>query len=149
MNNEVNNPDNSSLIRVLIISDRLPERVNELEDYFKNKEKFEVAGIAEDKEEALSIARNHNFEYLIIAGYLKDERNYTLIEELKKMHKNFLTVQWSMIDSLIISFCIRYKIPLKFERTLPLDDFADFLMQHKKSIRVWHIAGRMEIELEK
>lgn len=125
----------NNFIRILILSDRLPERLKELKDYFQEKEDFKVIGTGKNKEEVLEIAKNQDFEYLIIVGYLKNEKNYTVIEELEKMNKNFLTVQWSMIDSLIISFCLRYKIPLRFERTLPLDDFADFLMEHKKTIK--------------
>lgn len=131
MDSGVNHTDNINLIKVLIISDRLPERVNELEDYFQSKENFQVAGTAKNREEAINIAKNHDFDYLIIAGYLKNEKNYTVIEELKQMNKKFLAVQWSMIDSLIINFCVRYNIPLKFERTFPLEDFADFLVEHK------------------
>ena len=133
MNNEGRCTHNN-FIRILILSDRLPERLKELKDYFQEKEDFKVIGTGKNKEEVLEIAKNQDFEYLIIVGYLKNEKNYTVIEELEKMNKNFLTVQWSMIDSLIISFCLRYKIPLRFERTLPLDDFADFLMEHRNGI---------------
>jgi hypothetical protein len=62
---------------------------------------------------------------------LKNETNYRVIEELRKRHKRFLAVQWAIVDSLINIFCSRYKIHLKFERTLPMEQFVDFLRAHR------------------
>ncbi|MEL7658854.1 MAG: hypothetical protein AAGU75_23430, partial [Bacillota bacterium] len=73
----------------------------------------------------------HSFDYLIIAGYLKSEYNYGVIAELQKQRKKFLPVQWAILDELIFTFCQRYKIPLKFERTLPMANFVSYLEQVK------------------
>jgi hypothetical protein len=62
---------------------------------------------------------------------LKSEYNYSVITELQKQQKKFFTVQWAILDDLIYTFCRRYEIPLKFERTLPLDDFVSYLEQFK------------------
>lgn len=118
-------------LRALIITDRLFEPANKLADYFKATGHIYVMGMASGKEEAIEIAKKEDFDYLIIAGYLKNETNYRVIEELRKRHKRFLTVQWAIVDSLINIFCSRYKIPLKFERTLPMEQFVDFLRAHK------------------
>ena len=77
--------------------------------------------------------RNSPLTYLIIAGYLKIEYNYSVIAELRRQNKAFIAVQWAIIESLINGFCQSYKIPLKFERTLPMADFVSFLDTHKNN----------------
>mgnify|MGYP001005630770 FL=1 len=123
-------PSTGKKIRVQIVSDRLIDQAKRLEEYFRRTESIDVVGLAVDKQQALDVARNHSFDYLIIAGYLKAERTYSVIEELQKQQKKFLTVHWAILDALIFSFCQRYKIPLQFERSLPLEDFVGFLMDH-------------------
>lgn len=120
----------SKKIRVLIISDRLFDRAKVLAEYLHRTENIDVVGLAQNRQQALRIAQNHTFDYLIIAGYLKAEYTYSVISELQEQQKKFLPVQWSMLDSLISAFCQRYKIPLKFERTRSMEDFADFLKEH-------------------
>ena len=119
--------------RVLIISDRLLDEAKVLAGYLRCTGLIDVVGIAKNKQQALSIAQKYAFDYLIIAGYLKIEYNYSVIAELQKQQKEFLPVQWAILDSLITTFCQRYKIPLRFERTLPMDDFVSFLNAHKKT----------------
>ena len=123
--------DKSMRIKVLILSDRLIDRAKALAEYLRGTERVHVVGLAEDRQQALSIAKEHSFDYLIIVGYLRAERTYEVIAELKEQKKKFLPVHWAILDSLIIGFCRRYQIPLKFERTQPLDDFVDFLELHK------------------
>ncbi len=118
-------------IKVLILSDRLSDRAKELAEYLRLTKTIDVAGIAANRQQALNIAQDKSFDYLIIAGYLKDESSYEVISELQKQQKKFLTVQWAMLDSLITSFCRRYKIPLKFDRTLPMSELVDFLMANR------------------
>ncbi|QOX63800.1 hypothetical protein FRZ06_10800 [Anoxybacterium hadale] len=118
-------------IKVLIISDRLMDKARALAEFLSSIESFKVAGIASDGKQVMEFASNSDFDYLIIAGYLKNETNYRVIEDLRKRHKRFITVQWAMVDSLINIFCSRYKIPLKFERTLPMELFVDFLRAHR------------------
>jgi DNA-binding NarL/FixJ family response regulator len=115
----------------LIITDRLTERAKVLADYLRTMESFHVIGLAENEQQALQLAEHNTLDYLIIAGYLKVEQTYRVIAELQKRNKKLLPVQWAMLDTLIASFCYRYQIPLKFERTLPMADFARFLNEHK------------------
>lgn len=121
----------SKPIRVLLISDRLPEQAMQLAQYLQCNKSINVVGIALSMQQALHIAHYQTFDYLIIVGYLKPESNYKIISELQKLQKEFLTVQWSMLDPLIEHYCKHYRIPLKFERTRPMKDFADFLIAHK------------------
>lgn len=93
-----------------------------------------VVGLAENKQQALSIAKDHSFDYLVIVGYLKMEYTYNMIAELQTQQKEFLPVQWAILDPLIATFCQRYRIPLQFERTLPMADFVSFLNAHKSRI---------------
>jgi PleD family two-component response regulator len=117
-------------IRVLIISDRLFDRAQVLAEYLQSTGSIEVVGLAVDRRQALLIAQEHSFDYLIIAGYLKAEYSYSVISELQRQQRKFLSVQWSMLDSLIAAFCQRYRISLKFERTRSMEEFARFLEEH-------------------
>ena len=121
-------------IHVLIISDRLLNQANALANYLSSTGSIHVVGLAENKQQALSIAKEHSFDYLIIVGYLKMEYTYNVIAELQKQQQEFLPVQWAILDTLITTFCQRYQIPLKFERTLPMADFVSFLNAHKSRI---------------
>lgn len=121
-------------IHVLIISDRLLNQANALANYLCSTGSIHVIGLAENKQQALSIAKDHSFDYLVIVGYLKMEYTYNVIAELQKQQKEFLPVQWAILDSLIATFCQRYQIPLQFERTLPMADFVSFLNAHKSRI---------------
>lgn len=123
--------DNGMKIKVLILSDRLTDRAKVLAEGLRGTGRVHVAGIAGDRRQALSIAKDHSFDYLIIAGYLKTERTYEVIAELKEKQKKFIPVHWALLDSLIAGFCQRYQIPLRFERTRPLEEFVDFLEAHK------------------
>ncbi|MDD2189851.1 MAG: hypothetical protein PHV71_06250 [Eubacteriales bacterium] len=125
------NPFINSQIKVLILSDRLCDRAKEMAEYFRLTKIVDVAGIAANRQQALNIAQDKSFDYLIIAGYLRDESSYEVISELQEQQKKFLTVQWAMLDSLIAGFCKRYKIPLKFDRTLPMSELVNFLMVNR------------------
>lgn len=114
-------------IKVLILSDRLLDEAKVLAGYLRCMEGIDVVGIAENRQQALKIAQKHVFDYLIIAGYLKVEYNYSVIAELQKQQKKFMPVQWAILDELIFTLCRRYNISLKFERTLPMADFVRYL----------------------
>jgi hypothetical protein len=118
-------------IRVLILSDRLLKQAQGLAEYLFNLDGFEVVGIALDKDQTLELAGETDFDFLIIAGYLKMFHTYEVIEELQMQKKEFQTVQWAILDSLILELSKRYKIPLTFERTLPMESFAAFLWERK------------------
>ena len=120
-------------IKILILSDRLHDEAKVLAGYLRCTGGFEVVGIAGDRQQALKIAQKQAFDYLIIAGYLKIEYNYGVIAELQRQKREFVTIQWAILDSLITTFCQRYDIPLKFERTRPLADFVEFLSIHKNN----------------
>jgi len=128
---EIMKDNNSLKIRALIVSDRLFDQAKVLADYLRRTKRIEVAGLAKNKQQALEIAGEQSFDYLIVAGYLESEYTYDLISELQKQQRKFLTVQWSMLDSLITVLCQRYKIPLQFERTRSMEDFVRFLEAHK------------------
>ena len=128
------NSKKSKKIHVLIISDRLLNQAKELAKGLSSTDSIHVVGLAENIQQALSIAKDHSFDYLIIVGYLKMEHTYDVIEQLQKQKNEFLPVQWAILDPLIFTFCQYYKIPLKFERTLPITDFASFLVAHKNHL---------------
>lgn len=127
-------PIDSKKIRILIITDRLLKQASELADYLQGTGKIEVVGLAENKQQVLDISKDYDFDYLIIAGYLKSEYNYSVIAELQKQKKEFLPVQWAILDPLTSTFCLNYEIPLKFDRTLPMADFVRFLIAHKNDL---------------
>lgn len=116
--------------RVLIISDRLVECAKALSNFLITAGIY-VVGVVENKQQVLKTTESQSFDYLIIAGYLNDTKNYEVIEELRHQYKTFIPIQWAILDSLITSYCFQYRIPLKFDRTLPLNDFVLFLQEHK------------------
>ena len=122
---------NTSSIRVLILSDRLMEKAQELADYMTSTG-VQVVALTTSKEQAL-IFCDERIDFLIIAGYLKNRQNYGIIEECRNRRLPVIAVQWAMLDSLISDYCRTYKIPLRFERTLPMDEFVLFLWQHRHS----------------
>ncbi len=124
-----NNPLIQPQIRVLIISDRLIDQAKKLSDYFCSVG-IHVIGLVETEEQALKLA-DQAIDFLIIAGYLRNEESYDIIKEYRNRRKIFYTVHWAMLDSLISGLCSRYEIPLRFERTLPISEFTAFLQQHR------------------
>lgn len=122
--------ESQNQLRVLILSDRLFYLAIELSKILTAFD-IRVLGITNSKEEVLSIAKEQSFHYLIIAGYLKDLTLYDAIRELYQQHTCFIPVHWALLDPLIHHLCFRYKIPLKFERSLPVKDFVTFLTMHK------------------
>jgi hypothetical protein len=126
-------PSENREIRALIISDRLLDEAKVLAGYLQCTGVVDVVGIAGNRQQALAIAQEAAFDYLIIAGYLRSEHNYGVIAELQRQQMEFQTVHWAMLDPLIAAFCSRYEIPLQFERTLPLEDFVRFLDAHHNS----------------
>lgn len=122
---------NTSSLRVLILSDRLIEKAQDLADYMTSTG-VQVVALTTSKEQAL-IFCDERIDFLIIAGYLKNRQNYGIIEECRNRRLPVIAVQWAMLDSLISDYCRTYKIPLRFERTLPMDEFILFLRQHRPS----------------
>lgn len=120
----------SESTKVLIISDRLLDCAKALSNFLIAAGIY-VVGVVENKQQVLKTTESQSIDYLIIAGYLNDTKNYEVIEELRHQYKTFIPIQWAILDSLITSYCFQYRIPLKFDRTLPLDDFVEFLQEHK------------------
>jgi len=126
--------ENSSPLYVLILSDRLMDNAQKLANYLTTTG-IQVVALTTSKEQALTFC-NERVDFLIIAGYLKDRQNYGVIEECRSLRLPAIAVQWAMLDDLISDYCRTYKIPLRFERTLPMCDFALFLQRNRPS----HIA---------
>lgn len=119
-------------VNVIILSDRLVDRAKELSDYICScTDNINVLGIAANSQEVMLIAKNQSVDFLIIAGYLKNVSSYSVIKELFKQQKNCVPVYWAILDSLILSLCNKYSIPLMFDRTLPKSDFIEYLKEHR------------------
>jgi hypothetical protein len=113
---------------VIILSDRLMGQAKELSDYMRScTSSINVLGIATNSQEVMLLAKNQSVDFLIIAGYLRNESSYGVIGDLFEQQKNYVPVHWAMLDSLIFALCQKYKIPLMFDRTLPKADFIDYL----------------------
>lgn len=119
--------ESSTPIKVLILSDRLIDYALKLADYLTSVG-LHVIDLTTTKEEALRYCNEH-IDFLIIAGYLKDTNNYGVIHELNNRKLPVVPVIWAILDALIISHCNLYRIPLRFERTLPMSDFVTFLKE--------------------
>ncbi len=122
---------NTSPLCVLILSDRLLDYAQRLADYLASAG-IQVVALTMSKEQALMFC-DERLDFLIIAGYLKDRKNYGVIEECRSRRLTAIAVQWAMLDALISDYCNMFKIPLRFKRTLPMDEFVLFLQQHRPS----------------
>lgn len=116
-------------IRVIILSDRLIEHANKLSDYLLSTG-IQVITMATSREQALMFL-DERIDFIIIVGYLKDHKNYEIVSDCIIRRLPTIAIQWAMLDALIISYCSIYKIPLRFERTLPLYDFVLFLQWNR------------------
>lgn len=126
MNIELNN---LIPIRVLIVSDRLIDEAQKLANYLAFSG-FKVIALVTTKEQALEFC-DQRMDFLIVAGYLENRQTYKVIEEYRNKKISFTPVHWAMLDDLIAIYCNKYKIPLQFERTLPMANFAAFLKKHR------------------
>ncbi|EMS72631.1 hypothetical protein [Ruminiclostridium cellobioparum] len=120
---------NTSPLCVLILSDRLLNYAQKLADYLTSVG-VQVAALVTSKEQALMFC-DERIDFLIIAGYLKNQINYGVIKECGNRGFPAVAVHWAMLDDLISGYCRTYKIPLQFERTLPMDEFVLFLWQNR------------------
>jgi hypothetical protein len=120
--------ENSTTINVLILSDRLIDNAQKLSNYL-TLAGIQVIALTTTKEQALKFC-NEKIDFLIIVGYLEDRQNYGIIEEFKVQKNSCIAVQWAILDGLIKIYCNQYKIPLQFDRTLPMSDFVTFLEQN-------------------
>lgn len=105
------------------------DRAKELANYLSSSG-VQVVALVTSKDQALAYS-NQQIDFLVIVGYLKIKQNYEVIEEYRKRKIPFTAVHWAMLDSLITYYCNLYKIPLRFDRTLPMSDFLSFLVQHR------------------
>lgn len=128
----ISEKENSVTINVLILSDRLMEDARKLSDYLAEAG-IRVIALVSTKEQALEFCEV-NIDFLIIVGYLEERQNYGIIEEFKTRKNYCIPVQWAILDGLIKMYCSQYRIPLQFERTLPMSDFVLFLEQHHNFI---------------
>ncbi|MFA9377842.1 MAG: hypothetical protein ACERKZ_13970 [Lachnotalea sp.] len=119
---------NSTTISVLILSDRLMFNAKKLADYLVTAG-IKVIALTTSKDQALKFS-DQKIDFLIIVGYLKDSQNYGIIEEYRERNISCIAVHWAILDGLINMYCNKYKIPLQFDRTLPMADFVHFLEQH-------------------
>jgi len=121
--------NNLTPIRVLIVSDRLIDEAQKLADYLAISG-VKVIALVNTKEQALEFC-DQRIDFLIVAGYLKNRQTYKVIEEYKNRQISFIPVHWAMLDDLIAIYCNTYKIPLQFERTLPMFKFVVFLEKYR------------------
>lgn len=125
---------NCNLIEVLLLSDRLVNTAIVLSDQLRQNG-VSVLGVAQNKEELHTLMDAKEIGYIIIVGYLSDVKLYEELRDLREVNQRITTVQWAMLDSLISTYCCEYRIPLKFERTLPVESFVEFLEKHKDDYR--------------
>lgn len=123
--------ENSSPLCVLILSDRLMNNAQKLADHLTSTG-IHVVALTTSKEQALRFC-DERIDFLIIAGYLKDRQNYGIIEECRSRRLYAVPVIWAILDELISDHCSMYRIPFKFERTLPMCDFVLFLQRNRPS----------------
>jgi len=112
---------------VLILTDRLQLIIDQLTEYLKEKTNIHVLDVVNDSEGVLRVSRENHIDFLIIAGFLRNEKTYEVLYELDKIQSNYLEVHWAMIDSLILDHGQTYHIRARFDRRLPMEEFVGFL----------------------
>ncbi|MEG6511335.1 hypothetical protein V6C32_05385 [Desulforamulus ruminis] len=127
-----NNKQQRVMTNVIILSDRLMGEAKKLSSFiYSCADNMNVLGIAANSQEVMQLAKNHFVDFLIIVGYLRDEKSYGVVQELYEQNKNYTPVHYAMLDSLIFDLCEQYNISLRFDRTLPKAEFIDYLEKYK------------------
>jgi hypothetical protein len=121
--------ENSATMTVLILSDRLMDNARKLSDYLTGVG-VKVIALAETKGEAMRFC-DERINFLIIVGYLENKYNYGIIEEFKERKLSCIPVQWAILDGLIEIYCKQFRIPLQFDRTLPMSEFVKYLEENR------------------
>lgn len=115
---------------ILIISDRLTLLASELFSYLKTNTDANIVGVISSINE-MELIDSKNLEYVIIVGYLEDEKNYDIVEMVRSMSPNVKTVQWAMLDSYINTLSKKYNISFQFDRIDPAREFVNYLHRIK------------------
>lgn len=115
---------------ILIVSDRLPLLASELLSYLKRNTDANIVRVISSIDE-MKLIDSKILEYVIIVGYLENEKNYEIIDMVRSKSHNVKTIQWAMLDSYINTLSIKYNIHFQFDRIEPARDFVKYLQRIK------------------
>ena len=112
---------------ILILGDRLFEVAIGLSYFFSKCSNANVLAVVTNYQEAMAAAKEHRVDYLIIAGYQKNNYNYHIIHQLRERANPPHIVMWALLDQCIFYECRKHKIYDSFDREKPLGEFIHFL----------------------
>ena len=119
--------ENAFTPSVLILTDRLQLPVKELVEYLRKNTAIRIRGVESESEGVLHVARENQIDFLIIAGFLRNEKTYEVLYELDEIQNNYLEVHWAAISPTIFDHKQTYHIRANFDRFRPCEEFVGFL----------------------
>ena len=105
----------------LLLSDRLNRTAYKLGSFISEKTCGCVLGVISSEAELEEQMLNAN--YLIIVGYLEDESNFKVLDELRAKNNQLATIFYATHSPIIIKQMSQYGICCIFERHEPLSRF--------------------------
>jgi len=112
---------------VLILTDRLQFEVNDLTKYLRDNTAIRILDVVNDSESVLRVARENHIDFLIIAGFLRNEKTYEVLYELDEIQNNYMEVHWAAVSPTIFDHKQTYHIRANFDRFRPCEEFVGFL----------------------
>ena len=120
-------------INILIISDRLMEYSQNLYEFFKDYEDITcnlIHSISEFNSSEMGIP-----DFLLAAGYLKDDNNYNIVERIREINSGVFCIQLGRIDDCTIYHSQKYSFDEYFERTSDNEKLLNRLQTIRRQIR--------------
>lgn len=116
-------------VKIMIVTDRLhgcAEGLYQCLQCYSDIEVFKIEGLS-DIDNVQEIP-----DIVIVVGYLEKKNTYHKISNLKKRNPYLQSILYGMVDEKIIFEQTTYHIDLVFERTLSVEQLADFIREKMK-----------------
>ena len=110
-------------INVMLITDRLFGCAEGLRAYLRNSVDVIVDIVHSVEEARVTMPYRLRYDFLIIVGFLGIEQNYDIINEMKKIHKDVITIMYARLGKVIQDECKLYEIEHAFSSDDPVDSF--------------------------
>ena len=67
------------------------------------------------------------FDFLIIVGYLENERNYEMVKLFQNTHKYSVVAFYALCTEHIVALCMKHRIEYLYDRTDPFDGLLIYM----------------------
>ena len=113
-------------LNALIMTDRLFGGAFGLYRFFTNCTDIE-AKIVCDSDNVKELMKYIKFDIVIFVGYLKNKKNYDVINLINKASSDSKIIMFANIDDVITAECKKYEIEYMFNRYNKMTDFLKFI----------------------